>query len=83
MHRSGSRRPLGRPARRAAHSGDGFSAAGSAGHHPVAASHGAGREEQEEEGQEGGGRGVLQRDTLHSIPDEALLCLKSQHQVLK
>lgn len=50
--------------------------AGAAGACAVAPSHGTGREV---EGGERRGGGVLQRDTVHSISDEALFCLISQH----
>ncbi|XP_035999017.1 immunoglobulin superfamily member 11 isoform X2 [Fundulus heteroclitus] len=75
-------RRVGRAAGRAADAGDEPGAAGPAGARRVAASHGPGREEREEEeeeevegAREGRGRGVLQRDTLHPVPHEALFCL--------
>ena len=64
---------LGHAAGRAAHLVHVPGAAGAAGARAVAPSHGPGREV---EAREGGG--VLQRDTLHSVSDEALVCMISQ-----
>lgn len=58
---------------RAAHLVHVLGAAGAAGARAMAPSHGPGREVEA-----GEGRGVLQRDTLHSVSDEALVCLISQ-----
>lgn len=49
-------------------------AGGAAGAGAVAAPDGAGRQV---EGGQGGGGGVLQRDTVHAVSDEALVCLIS------
>lgn len=51
--------------------------AGAAGARVVAPSHGTGREVEGGERRRRGG--VLQRDTVHSVSDEALFCLISQH----
>lgn len=67
---------LGHAAGRAAYLFHVLGAAGAVGARAVAPSHGPGREVEA-----GEGRGVLQRDTLHSVSDEALVCLISQKKI--
>lgn len=64
---------VGGPAGRAAHAVHEPGAAGSAGAGAVAAPHRPGPDVE-------GGRGLLQRNTLHAVSDEAFLCLTPERQ---